>query len=116
MLIVVVILVALATYFLLQGITAGQRQVAVSLRRAKTYGGYSLHDAELGKSMSDRVVGPAAHAARVGGPARDAEGLPRGDPPQADRGRQDERQPDHLPGRQGHRVGPVPDLRASCCW
>jgi tight adherence protein C len=61
MLIVVVILVALATYFLLQGITAGQRQVAVSLRRAKTYGGYSLHDAELGKSMSDRVVGPAAH-------------------------------------------------------
>lgn len=61
MLIVVVILVALATYFLLQGITAGQRQVAVSLRRAKTYGGYSLHEAELGKSMSDRVVGPAAH-------------------------------------------------------
>ncbi len=61
MLIVVVILVALATYFLLQGITAGQRQVAVSLRRAKTYGGYSLHEAELGKSVSDRVVGPAAH-------------------------------------------------------
>jgi tight adherence protein C len=61
MLIIVVILVALATYFLLQGITAGQRQVAVSLRRAKTYGGYSLHDAELGKSVSDRVVGPAAH-------------------------------------------------------
>ena len=60
MLIVVVILVALATYFLLQGITAGQKQVAMSLRRAKTYGGYSLREAELGKSMSDRVVGPAA--------------------------------------------------------
>src|SRR4051812_2364290 len=61
MLIIVVILVALATYFLLQGITAGQRQVAVSLRRAKTYGGYSLHEAELGKSVSDRVVGPVVH-------------------------------------------------------
>src|SRR6478672_12375616 len=55
-----VILVAAATYFLLQVITAGQKQVAVSLRRAKTYGGYSLRDAELGKSVSDRVVGPAA--------------------------------------------------------
>jgi tight adherence protein C len=61
MLILVVILVALATYFLLQGITAGQKQVAMSLRRAKTYGGYSLREAELGKKMSDRVVGPAAH-------------------------------------------------------
>lgn len=60
MLILVVILVAVATYFLLQGITAGQKQVALSLRRAKTYGGYSLRDAELGKSVSDRVVGPAA--------------------------------------------------------
>ena len=60
MLIVAVILVAGATYFLLQGITAGQKQVALSLRRAKTYGGYSLREAELGKSMSDRVVGPAA--------------------------------------------------------
>ena len=28
--------------------------------RAKTYGGYSLREAELGKSVSDRVVGPAA--------------------------------------------------------
>jgi tight adherence protein C len=60
MLILVVILVALATYFLLQGITAGQKQVAMSLRRAKTYGGYSLREVELGKKMSDRVVGPAA--------------------------------------------------------
>src|SRR5689334_21913219 len=60
MLIIAVILVAGAAYFLLQGITAGQKQVAVSLRRAKTYGGYSLREAELGKSMSDRVVGPAA--------------------------------------------------------
>ena len=77
MLIVVVILVALATYFLLQGITAGQQQVAVSLRRAKTYGGYSLRDAELGKSMSDRVVGPGRPPARVAGAARHAEGLRR---------------------------------------
>src|SRR4051794_22473253 len=60
MLIVVIILVALATYFLLQGITAGQKQVAMSLRRAKTYGGYSLREVELGKKMSDRVVRPAA--------------------------------------------------------
>ena len=44
MLIIAVILVAGAAYFLLQGITAGQKQVAVSLRRAKTYGGYSLRD------------------------------------------------------------------------
>ncbi len=61
LLIIVVVLVACATYFLLQGITAGQKQVATSLRRAKTYGGYSLREAELGKSVSDRVVGPAAH-------------------------------------------------------
>src|SRR4029078_3754625 len=60
MLIIAVILVAGATYFLLQGITAGQKQVALSLRRAKTYGGYSLREPELAKSMPARVVGPAA--------------------------------------------------------
>ncbi len=60
MLILIVVLVALSTYFLLEGLTAGRRQVATSLRRAKSYGGYSLREAELGKSMSDRVVGPAA--------------------------------------------------------
>ena len=87
----------------------------MSLRRAKTYGGYSLREAELGKSMSDRVVGPAAHRLASVALRATPKGSVEEHPPQADRGRQDERQPDHLPGRQGRRVGPVPDVRASCC-
>ena len=59
MLVLVVILVAAAAYFLLEGLTASRKQTAVALKRAKNYGGYTLRDAELGRSVSDRVVGPA---------------------------------------------------------
>ena len=75
MLIVVVILVALATYFLLQGITAGQRQVAVSLRRAKTYGGYSPARGRARQERQRPRRRPRRPPARVAGPAGDAEGL-----------------------------------------
>jgi tight adherence protein C len=60
MLVLVVILVAGAAYFALQALTVQKKQVATSLRRARTYGGHSLREAELGKSMGDRVVGPAS--------------------------------------------------------
>ncbi len=60
MLALAVILIAVATYFGIQGLTAGQKSVSVSLRRAKSYGGYTLRDQELGKTVSDRMVGPMA--------------------------------------------------------
>ena len=61
MLVLVVLLVGGAAYFALQALTVQKKQVALSLRRARTYGGHTLREAELGKSVSDRVVGPAAH-------------------------------------------------------
>jgi tight adherence protein C len=60
MLVLAIILVAIATYFAIQGLTAGQKSVSLSLRRARSYGGQTLRDAEMGKSMSDRMVGPLA--------------------------------------------------------
>ncbi len=60
MLILIALLVLGAVYALLQALTASQQQVTTALRRARYYGGYATRDAELGKSVSDRVVGPAA--------------------------------------------------------
>ena len=76
MLILVVILVALATYFLLQGITAGQKQVAMSLRRAKTLRRLL---AARGRARQEHVRPrrrPGRHPARLPGPARHAEAAP----------------------------------------
>jgi tight adherence protein C len=60
MLILIALLVLGSVYFLLQALTARQQQVNASMRRARFYGGHGSRDAELGKSVSDRVVGPAS--------------------------------------------------------
>jgi tight adherence protein C len=60
MLVLALLLVGGATYFLLQGVTASRRDIAISLRRAKSYGGSTLREAELNRGVQDRVVGPAA--------------------------------------------------------
>jgi tight adherence protein C len=60
MLALAIILIAVATYFAIQGLTQGQKSVELSLRRARSYGGQTLRDNEMGKSVSDRMVGPAA--------------------------------------------------------
>lgn len=52
-------LIAVATYFGLEAMTVKQKQLAVSLKRAKRYGGFSLREVELGKSVSTRVIAPS---------------------------------------------------------
>jgi tight adherence protein C len=60
MLIIVVLCVGCATFFLLSGLTSSQRDVAVSLKRAKSYGGFSLRDSELTRGLGERLFGPLA--------------------------------------------------------
>ena len=51
-------LIAVATYFGLEAMTIKQKQLAVSLKRAKRYGGFSLREVELGKNVSTRIIAP----------------------------------------------------------
>src|SRR3954452_14826114 len=51
-------LLAVAAYVGLDAITVRQRQLALSLRRAKRYGGLALREVELGKNVGDRMLAP----------------------------------------------------------
>ena len=47
-----------ATFMLLTGLTVRQREVAVTLRKAKRYGMQSQREVETRRSVNDRLVGP----------------------------------------------------------
>ena len=51
-----------AAYFVLDALTVKQKQTAVSLNRARTYGGISagLRDRELAKTVSRRILAPGS--------------------------------------------------------
>jgi tight adherence protein C len=50
----------LAAYFVLDALTVKQKQTAVSLNRARTYGGVSgLRDRELARNVSRRLIAPS---------------------------------------------------------
>jgi tight adherence protein C len=49
-----------AVYVLLTGLTVRQREVALSVRRAKRYGTRNQRDLETRRSMNDRLLGPTA--------------------------------------------------------
>src|SRR4051812_49760258 len=51
--------IAIAIFLCLEAVTVRQRQLALSMRRAKSYGGLTLREVELGKGMGDRVLSPA---------------------------------------------------------
>jgi tight adherence protein C len=65
-----------ATYLLLSGLTVRQRQVAVSLEKAKRYGVQTQREVETRRSVNDRIVGPLT--AKVAGVTQRV--LPRTDP------------------------------------
>ncbi len=58
----------LAAYFVLDALTVKQKQTAVSLNRARTYGGVSgLRDRELARNVSRRLIAPSvARLTRIG--------------------------------------------------
>src|SRR5579864_8907163 len=47
-----------AGYMLLAGLTVRQREVAVSMRRARRYGTRDQREIETRRSVNDRLVGP----------------------------------------------------------
>jgi tight adherence protein C len=49
-----------AGYFLMSGLTVRQKEIAVSVRRAKRYGVRNQREIETRRSVNDRLVGPAA--------------------------------------------------------
>src|SRR4051794_27748569 len=53
-------LIGVATYMVLEALTVRQKQLAVSLRRAKRYGGFTLKEQgdELNGSASERLLSP----------------------------------------------------------
>jgi tight adherence protein C len=65
-----------ATFMLLSGLTVRQREVAVTLRKAKRYGIQSQREVETRRSVNDRLVGPLT--AKVAGITQRL--LPRTDP------------------------------------
>jgi tight adherence protein C len=65
-----------ATYLLLTGLTVHQREVALTLRKAKRYGIQSQREVETRRSVNDRLVGPLT--AKVAGITQRL--LPRTDP------------------------------------
>ena len=67
---------AAATFMLLSGLTVRQREVAVTLRKAKRYGIQSQREVETRRSVNDRLVGPLT--AKVAGVTQRL--LPRTDP------------------------------------
>src|SRR5437763_14664564 len=50
-----------AVYVLLTGLTVRQREVALSVRRAKRYGMRNQREIETRRSVNDRVFGPMAN-------------------------------------------------------
>ncbi len=67
---------AAATFLLLSGLTVRQREVAVTLRKAKRYGIQSQREVETRRSVNDRILGPLT--AKVAGVTQRL--LPRTDP------------------------------------
>jgi tight adherence protein C len=67
---------AAATFMLLSGLTVRQREVAVTLRKAKRYGIQSQREVETRRSVNDRILGPLT--AKVAGVTQRL--LPRTDP------------------------------------
>ncbi len=65
-----------AAYLLLSGLTVRQREVAVSLGKAKRYGVQTQRDVETRRSVNDRIVGPLT--AKIAGVTQRV--LPRTDP------------------------------------
>jgi tight adherence protein C len=58
-LLLAVVAFGLAAYFVLDALTVKQKQTAVSLNRARTYGGVTgLRDRELARNVSRRLLGP----------------------------------------------------------
>jgi len=52
----------LAAYFILDALTVRQKQTAISLNRARNYGGsQSLRDRDLAKNVSKRLLAPSVH-------------------------------------------------------
>jgi len=49
-----------AVYFLLSGLTVQQREIAVSVRKAKRYGIRNQREIETRRSVNDRLLGPTA--------------------------------------------------------
>lgn len=49
-----------AGYFLMSGLTVRQKEIAVSVRRAKRYGVRNQREIETRRSVNDRLIGPAA--------------------------------------------------------
>jgi len=60
-----IILFFAAVYMLLSGLTVQQRDIAVSVRRAKRYGSRNVREIETRRSVNERVLGPTA--ARLAG-------------------------------------------------
>jgi tight adherence protein C len=58
MLIIAVIMVFAAAYVLLTGLTVRQREVAVSVRRARRYGTRDQREIDTRRSVNDRLIGP----------------------------------------------------------
>src|SRR5215475_7196053 len=59
------VLIAVAVYLTLEAITVRQRQLAISLRRAKRYGGLAQQrEAELAKGMGERLAPTIERLAR----------------------------------------------------
>ena len=59
LLLLAVVAFGLAAYFVLDALTVKQKQTAVSLNRARTYGGVSgLRDRELARNVSRRLLAP----------------------------------------------------------
>jgi tight adherence protein C len=62
LLLVAVVAFGGAAYFVLDALTVRQRQTAVSLNRARTYGGAQMiRDRELAKNVSKRLLAPGIH-------------------------------------------------------
>jgi tight adherence protein C len=60
MLILIVLLISASAYVALEAMSVGRKQVAMQLRRARRYGGYTLREAELSKGVGDRLFAPMA--------------------------------------------------------
>jgi tight adherence protein C len=62
LLLIAVAAFGLAAYFVLDALTVKQKQSAVSLNRAKTYGGVTgLRERELARTVSKRLLAPTVH-------------------------------------------------------
>jgi tight adherence protein C len=55
-----IILFFAAVYMLLSGLTVQQRDIAVSVRRAKRYGSRNVREIETRRSVNERLLGPTA--------------------------------------------------------